>query len=198
MTDLVKLSGRNGSALGQPKFQFSLFSMAGTADIMNIDPADLSDEEAGIYTLYWLDKLYPGITWGDILNATGNLKLSGWLGDKLKDVGSFIGTGVSDWGDKVGEWGGDAIRLITDKEVREGVSQYAAAYGTGGASEGITGFLKSLGNSVSPDQASQLLSLIGAQTKIQAAAGPQLIQGVDNKVLLIGGALLLVLLIVAR
>jgi hypothetical protein len=193
---LVTMSGCKGR-LGQPKFQFSLFSMAGAADVINIDPSELDDVEAGIWFLYWLNKMYPGVTWGDIYNATHNDKLGrSWFGRTFSSIGSFIGTGVSDMGDKMGEWSGDAIRLLTDREVSEGIGQYAQIASTSGTSEGIKGFLGQLGGLMPDTLKNKLLSSLGQNVK--TASAPQLIQGVDNKVLYIGGGALLLILLIAR
>lgn len=195
---LITLSGKKLRRLGQPKFQFSLFSMAGTADIIKADPIELSDIDAGIWALYWINKFYPGITWGEIIEASQNKKIAGWLGDKLKDIGSFVGQGISDTGDKLADWSGDAIRLLTDKEVREGIVQYANAYEIGGQTSAIKSFMGQLGDLV-PDKLKEgLLSKLG--TNVKNAAAPQIIEGIENKYfyLGIGGGLLVLLLILTR
>lgn len=196
---LVTLSGCKGR-LGQPKWQFSLFSMAGAADVMKIDPSELNDIEAGIWALYWIDKMYPGITWGEIYAAThGGQMGRSWFGRTFSSVGSFIGTGISDIGDKLGEWSGDSIRLLTNTEVREGIIQYAeSATPTKRATDTARDFLRQTGDMVPDSLKEKLLGSLGKKAKTAAAAAPQLISGVDNKYLYIGGGALLLLLFLAR
>lgn len=191
MTELITMAGRNGNYLGQPKFQFSLFSMAGTSDLLKLDPRELSDQDAGVWALYFIDRMYPGITWGDILSAKQKLGKKWW-----ERAGSMIGNGLSDIGDKIGDWGGSAIRLVTDQTVRDGLKDYAAAYVTGGTSAGIQGLFKELNL---PDfLKSDLLSSLGRNTKIQAASAGQLIEGLDNKILLLaGGGILMVFMLMS-
>ncbi len=197
-TKLVTLSGRNSAALGQPKFQFSLFSMAGKADFLKVDPRELNDIDAGIWMLALIDHYYPGITWGEIYEATRGAQLGkSWLGRQIASIGDFIGTGISDAGDKIGEWTGDTIRLITDKEVRDGIKEYATAYATGGQSVALDQVVSQLAAGDIP--IGDMLSRIGKNTKTNyASMGAQLIEGVDNKFLLIGGAGFLFLILLLR
>jgi len=193
---LVTMSGCKGTALGQPaKFQFSLFSMAGTADIMKIDPTELDDIDAGILTLYWIDKMYPGITWGDIIKATHKMGAK-WY----ERIGQTIGNAISDTGDKLGDWGGDAIRLVTDKEVMEGVQYYGQTYATGGKNMALDGMIKNLGleNILQPDKLKALLSNLGSSTKTAYADAGGIISGVDNKYLMIGAAALIFVVLLSK
>lgn len=209
---MTRLRTMNGSSMGQgPKF--SLISLSGPPGLalMETDPRQLSDVDAGIWTLAIIAKENPGIKWGDLLNKTQSM--GGWwtnLKKSVGDYGKFVGNAISDSGDKFGEWGGDAIRLLTDKEVADGVSRYGQAYATGGQSEGVRGFLSSLGISDSGEgggaidklkkQFTDILGKIGQSSKDQvnkAGMGDMNL----SPMLLIGGlgfGLLLVLITKGR
>lgn len=145
-----------------------------------INPFDLDDQSAGIYALHVLTTIYPGITWGEIMKrAAGGPVLGGWLTDLKKAVGGTI----SDIGDKLGEWGGSAVRLITDEKVADGLTRYGTAYATSGGSEALKSLL---GPSLGP-KVSDFLTALGSGFKGNLASS-QLIPGIQNKWLMIGGA----------
>lgn len=141
--NLVSMYGR--PRLGAPQYQFSLFSMSGEAEkkalendeIANVDPRTLSDKDAGLQALYILAKIYPGLTWGDLLNYKQRLG-----GNWLTDAGNWVAKTTSNAGDKIGEWGGSALRLLTDQEVADGIDHYVST-ATGGSE--MDKFLQSLG-----------------------------------------------------
>ena len=85
--NLVTLSGRCN--MGEaPKF--SLFSLSGS-QLMSIDPRTLTDEDAGLYMLYWINQTYPGVTYEDIIEAANdNATMQGMF----SSIGKFIGKGV--------------------------------------------------------------------------------------------------------
>lgn len=190
---LMTLNGM-GNRMGQNKFSLiSLTGNNGQGDaLLKVDPRELSDRDAGVWALYSIVKFNPGITWGDLLRK--NVNLSGWnpfknLGRKIQNVGndfsSWVGNTVSDAGDKLGEWSGDTIRLLTDKEVVDGLSQYGAAYATGGASMAVDGF-----------SLDGFLSSLGASTKKRVnTASIGGFENVDPKILAMvaGGVILLVI-----
>lgn len=183
---LVTLSGKS-RALGQGKYSFSLFSMTGAADMLKLNPRELSDIDAGIWALYRIDRMYPGITWGDIRRARKGIGKQK-LGRRWFEFGKLL----SDIGDKTGEWSGDVIRLLTDREVREGITQYASGFATGGVSTGIQGFLGQLGSGFPDLMKSNLLRSLG-----QTAKG-ELIPGIPNYYLAIGGGGLLFMLLLLK
>lgn len=211
MTKLVSLYGKCGQhkKLGAPQYQFSLFSMSGAAPvdptkldvnlikdpILTVNPLELSDIDAGIQALYAIAYTYPGITFGDILKKSKNK-----LGNIFGDFGNWVSKSVGDAGDKLGEWGGDAVRLLTDKEVRSGLQDYGAAYATGGASMGIQGMLGGEGDSSTVNQVMKFLGSLGAGSKQQvqqAGFGGMDFGNMDPKFLALGagGLILLVLLL---
>jgi len=199
--NLITLSGqqRTGAA-------FSLFSFAGSspAGITQRQILELDDPEAGIMFLKAITEAYPGITWGELLNFRRS-GLAEQPPPQLAGIGDFFGRqwdnftdAVSDTGDKLGEWGGDIIRLVTDKEVVDGVSRYGTAYATGGGSEGIRAFMENLGGG-DPSQIMDFLGNIGRQGKTAiAGTGQQLIAGVDNKYLMMGAAGLILLVLIIK
>lgn len=168
--------------MGEPKFSLISFSgalgapyKADPLGTLGINPLELDDVDAGIWTLFMIVKKYPNLKWGDLIN--GNL--SGWWTDLKKgagDLGNWVADKSGSVGDKLGEWTGDAIRLISDEEVRDGVKEYSAAYMTGGKSAGIQGMLESFSKGNVPQvsqgeqntlaaQFEELLKSIGSGTK---------------------------------
>ena len=200
--------------MGEPKFSLISFSgalgapyKADPLGTLGINPLELDDVDAGIWTLSMLVRRYPNLKWGDLVNG----KLSGWwtnLKKSASDLGDWVGDKSGSIGDKLGEWGGDAIRLFADEEVRDGVKEYSAAYMTGGKSAGIQGMLESFskGKTSTGDQSSltaqftDLLKSIGIGTKQdiqQASMGDMNF----NPMWLVGGlgvGLVLVLLTAGR
>lgn len=212
MTKLVSLYGRPGRLGAPPQYQFSLFSMSGSPGeavdptkmnpavlkdpILTVDPRELSNVDAGIQALYTLAFAYPGLTFGQLLEKTG--RLSGIFGD----FGNWVSKTVGNAGDKLGEWGGDFVRLVTDREVRDGLKDYAAAYYTGGASAGVQGMMGQGGKEAGMvDQAMAFLSNLGKGQKQNAAqiqqAGFGGMNFSDPKIIAMGmgGIILLVLLL---
>lgn len=192
--------GKCGQSLGAPQYQFSLFSLMGNQgpmdEILSIDPRELDPVDAGVQTLYAFAKAKPGATWADIVAFSQGLSLGRKWYERL---GSMIGNGIADAGDKIGDWTGAGIRLLTNKEVMSGVSQYAGAFATGGASAGVMGMLQNLGGSesgLSAGNIKDLLSSIGLKTQQNVQAAGINIGQWDPKILAIaGGALVLVLLL---
>lgn len=194
--NLVSMYGKPG--LGAPQYQFSLFSMSGRNDlqndpIVNINPNDLSDVDAGIQALYIVAAMHPGITWGDFLsrNSLGRKWYERWIGDPAKSLVSWTGDTISNVGDKLGDWGGSTVRLITDERVSSGLSNYGAAYLTGGGSEAA----KSLfGGKADLGSVLEFLGGLGKKSKQSVEAA-----GLDmNTLIIFGGGLLLVVLLLRR
>lgn len=198
MTKLVTMYGKKPSYnLGAPQYQFSLFSMSGKPEndpILNMDLSKLSNIDAGIAALYAINKAYPGITWGQMLGLTPYKKMGGKFGNFFRDTFSFTSRNIGDFVNWSGEKAGEAVRLLTDKEVVSGLSQYGAAYATGGASAGLTGMLDSLGmGQGGQDILKKLLGTLGMNAKQQTNT----IAGI-NPIYLIGGAGLLLLIVILK
>lgn len=148
----------------------------------SLDVRGLSNFEAGIAFLTLVDKMVPGITWGqldDLARGYGaGDRLAGWWTD-LKhaagDVKDGIGDVLKDTVSTVGSIGGDTVRLATSPTVIAGASQLGAAYATGGGSSAVTGLLQSLGMSQgSANQVTDFISSLGdnfkTQSQMQAAS----------------------------
>lgn len=210
MTKLVSLYGKCGQPrkLGAPQYQFSLFSMSGAPvdptkldpnlikdPILTVNPLELSNVDAGIQALYAIAYTYPGITFGEILKKSENK-----LGNIFGDFGNWVSKSIGDAGDKIGEWSGGAVRLLTDREVRSGLQDYAAAYATGGQSSAIQGLLGGEGDNSTVNQVMKFLGSLGSNSKAQvqqAGFGGMDFGNIDPKLLAIGagGLILLVLLL---
>lgn len=123
--NLVKMYG-DAPAMGQ--------------QLVEINPLELDDVDAGILFLSNMVRQNPGVKWKDLipLQVSGMLDDFGkWLGTKGRETGNLIGD-VVDWS---GESFGDAVRLFTDEDVQEGVMRYGTAYVTGGKSEALRSFM---------------------------------------------------------
>jgi len=199
MTKLVTMSGkakRTGADL-----RFSLFSMAGKPEekksaLEKVDPRQLSDIDAGIWFLSLVAKENPGITFGELFEQA---KLSGWWTDlkkSTKAVTRSVGNTFSDVSGWVGRNTGDAIRLLTDEQVVNGVMQYGAAYASGGASMGLQGMLQGQGGGGGlMDTLGGLLGGFGQSAKVNYAAAGGSAAGMPKEYLLYGGIGLAALLI---
>ena len=116
--------------------------------VLNINPKNLSDWDAGLIALKVISDIFPGITWNQLMDTGDPQQLSGWWTD-FKGVATSIYEGgktfISDiWGG-VADSGGSMMRLISDPEVSESVQTAAAAYFSGGQSLSMDGFMDSLG-----------------------------------------------------
>ena len=211
MTNLVTLEGKCGKSklAAAPQYQFSLFSMSGKAEIdptqldpallkdpiLTADPLELSDIDAGIQALYAIDYLNPGVTFGDLISQSEN-SLSG---NPLGDFGNWIKKTTSDGIDKLGNISGSTIRLLTDKEVRSGLQDYAAAYATSGGSAAIQGMLGGEEDQSAIGQVMGFLGGLGKSSKQQVRqAGYGGISGIDPKLLMLGGGGLILLVLLLK
>jgi len=189
MTKLITMQGR--AKLGH---EFSLLKLTGnnTGGLENVDPWTLSDQEAGVQLLYILEKNNPGMTWGDFFKCAFDDKIDpvamGF--NPFKNLGRKIKNLTVDTVNFIGAKSGSAIRLLTDKQVRDGLMQYGAAYASGGASMGAQGLFDQLLN---PEAAAGLLGKLGQQNKINYASAGGL--GNINPMYLMGGAGLLILVV---
>jgi len=211
MTKLVSMYGKNqvGAA---PQYAFSLFSMSGNGSqiseemkndpILSTDPRELSNVDAGIQVLYAINMLYPGITFGELANVSSE-KLGKNIFEKAWDAGGdlFKGGGklLSDTASKVGDLSGSAFRLLTDKDVREGIMSYAAGYATGGQSMALEGFLGGEGGAPEVKDIMNFLGSLGKGSKneVQQAGFDMDFSKMDPKWMALGagGLILLVLLL---
>lgn len=170
-----------------------LITLAGSDTIEAVPLKDLTPIDAAILTLATIAKEEPGITWGDMANRPNQTMGKKWY----EKFASWVGTGTSDLVGKIGEIGGSTIRMLTDKQVMDGVKSYAAAYATGGQSMSAEGLFQNLfGQSGSTDQIAQLKTAL-ASFGGQAQRGGGL-ESIRNNYLMIGGiglgALLLVMI----
>jgi hypothetical protein len=157
-----------------------LITMAGPGDI---DLSEVSNFEAGIATLVLINKLYPGIKWGDlpVLAALRSGEpMKGWLTDISRSVGNIkdgIGDVLKDTFTTVGGGLGDATRLVTSAPVMDAATRAGAAYATGGGSEAARGVLGQMFGSsgdAADAQISQLMDFIsglGSTAKGTTASG---------------------------
>lgn len=198
MTQLVTMEGNR--RMGH---EFSLLKLMGNdgEGLATINPWKLKDQEAGVQFLYQLAKQYPGITWGDLFRAaqTGADKPTVTMGwNPLKNLGRKMKNLTVDVINFTGDKAGDAIRLLTDKEVVSGLSQYGAAYATGGASMGAQGMFEGL---FKPETAQKLLGAFGQQQKVNYASSGGVAGGFGNippMYLAIAGGAILILIIALK
>jgi len=138
---------------------------------------DLSDVEAGIAALVMLNNFYPGITFAELdrmmfpgVDTMGKkcTGVFGCIGSFFSDSTGLLGRTFSDAGSKMGEWGGDLVRLFTDKKVIDGASRIGAAYASGGASEAAQtfgqkamNFLSNLGSSFKGEDGKTQAGMMG-------------------------------------
>ena len=111
----------------------------------------------------------------------------------MSDTFSFTTRNAGDFINWAGDKAGDAIRLLTDKEVMEGLRAYGSAYATGGSSEGIMGMLQGLPPQ-GQDFFNKLIGGMGRNTKTQVAGFGGLGQ-IPPIYLLAGAGLILLVLI---
>jgi hypothetical protein len=148
-----------------------LILLSGDSSLSQIDPRDLDDESAGLWLLFQISRAVPGITWGQLLEAS-NPRLSGWL----SDAASWVGHGTSDFVSKAGsvvkdtlsvtgDFVGAGVRLVTDEQVIKGTSQIAAAVGTGGLSLAIPSGISDIFGGVDTSQIGNFLAQLGIGTK---------------------------------
>lgn len=158
----------------------------------------LSNFEAGIAFLTVMNKLAPGITFGELAAAIDGTpgRMAGWWTD-LKHAAGDIKDGVGDVLVDTGKYlagaAGDSVRLVTDEKVIDGASRLGTAYATSGGSEGVRGVLGSAAQPVL-----DFISSLGASFKGQAAAAsasPQSLFSANALPWVMGGGLLLVLLL---
>lgn len=149
---------------------------------------NLSDTAAGL--IFWKQvlELDPNITWRDIMHSQERLSgLFSNLWRKTKNaVGDVVGgTGkiISNVGDKMGDWGGSAIRLATDEKVQDGVSRGIMAYASGGGSEAAKSMLSSFGS-----KTKNPVSEAGKQYKTMLASAN--FGGIDPKYIMVGGVVI--------
>ena len=134
-TNLVTLSGQPGRAI--------------PSALSNANPRELSNIDAGFVFWKLVADLYPGITWRQAFELGKEKKLSGWWTDLKNGVGDIYDgtkTVIGDIFEGTGDVGGSTVRLLADEEVSGTIARGAAAYYTGGTSEGIMGILSGFMN----------------------------------------------------
>ncbi len=149
----------------------SLITMAGPSS-GPINVRNVSNLEAGLAFLGLVNKLYPGITWGE-LHAMGmgreTMGRSFWdkVGGALGDVKDTVSDVVSKTVKVAGDSAGAAVRLVTDEKVIDGASRIGAAYASGGQSEAA----KSVGEKLL-DLVSHIGSTVKETSDSAAASAP--------------------------
>lgn len=149
----------------------TLYTMEGASRMdgpASIDPASLTDIEAGVQLLALLARQYPGLTWGQLAAMVDDPGLSGWLTDLKKTVGDIkdgIGDALKDTGDWIGDKLGDAFRLAADEEVQDGASRIGMAIASGGKSEAAKGVLESIFGEENAEKAQGILETMGGLFK---------------------------------
>ncbi len=131
----------------------TLITMSGP--VGKIDIRKLSNMEAGLAFLGLVNRVYPGITWGELHQmGSGHPDFMGrsfWdkVGGALSDVKGTITDVVSKTVSTAGDVAGSAVRLVTSEKVIDGASRIGAAYATGGQSEAAKGIGQQLMDLVS-------------------------------------------------
>lgn len=177
----------------------ALVTMAGPNSLPDI--SRMSNFEAGIATLVLLAKAYPGIRFGDIPSLMAPERMSGWWTD-LKhaagDIKDGVGDVLKDTFSNSANAAGDAVRLVTDEKVIDGVSRIGTAYATDGGSEGVRSLLGGGGSGSPVDALMDFISNLGSSAKsanVQAASvGNMNVPGGLLPWLLGGGAVLVLLM----
>lgn len=139
-----------------------LVSMHGPSDL-NIKA--LSNFEAGIAFLTLVNRLSPGITFGQMMGVDSSGRLSGWwtdLGNAVGNVKDGVGDVIKDTASFIGGSTGDAVRLVTSEKVIDGASRIGQAYATSGGSEGVK---QLLGGGDGASQFVDFISTLGDQFK---------------------------------
>jgi len=117
-----------------------------------IDIRSLSDIEAGLMMLSIAAEKYPNLRVSQLAEVFPNhfkpIEQMGFLWG----LDDFVGRQVKNATDATGDlinWGGgiagDTVRLAADPQVTDLLARAGMAYATGGASEGLKGFLTSFG-----------------------------------------------------
>lgn len=159
-----------------------LITMEGSAQEMTIfdfDPLKMNDFEAGLHFFKVVSVMRPGIRFSDMIEGFG---MSGWWTDlkhAVGDVKDGIGDVVSDTWGLVGRHSSDALNLAVrtagDDDLQNAIARGAAAYGTGGISEGVMAFFgNAAGKQTEDDNA---ISRAGAAWKM-SLENPMLIGGI--------------------
>ena len=175
--NLVTLSGKRNSMGEAPKF--SIFSLSGS-QMMKLDPRTLTDRDAGIYMLYWINKTYPGVTYQDIIEATKNPQAMKGL---FSSVGKFVGSGIK----KVGNLAVKTVSLPVNAATN--ITQWAIKKGTKAVINELTPkqtIAKAEQGILSP-QEQTMLAQLGQHTK--SSFNTQVL-GMNPIVLFGGGALI--------
>lgn len=174
-----------------------LVTMRGPGEI---DIPSLSNFEAGIAFLTLINRMSPGITFGQLAALIDTPeRMGGWWTDLKRSVGDVkdgIGDVLKDTASAIGGGAGDAVRLVTDEKVLDAASRAATAYATGGGSEGVRNALGGTsGGGGMVDQFIGFISSLGSSFK-GVASNQASVGGVSSNVLpwaLAGGAVLVVL-----
>lgn len=132
--ELVTLYGKPRRALQSP--------------IVNANPNNLSNFDAGLMFFKLVADLYPGIRFSEALQLHQSPQMAGWWTDLKKGAGDLYGgvkTVIGDTVEGIGDVGGSTVRLAADPQVANTVSRAGMAYASGGSSEGLMAVFQSLG-----------------------------------------------------
>lgn len=176
-----------------------LVTMRGPAG--EIEIPSMSNFEAGIAFLTLLNRLSPGITFGQLASVLDSPsgRMAGWnpLGDIYHAVGAVkdgIGDVLKDTASAIGGSAGDAVRLVTDEKVIDGAARLGTAYASNGGSEGVRSALGGGGSVV--DQLIGFVSNLGSSFKSNTPTMQADVGGLPGGVLpwaIAGGAVLVIL-----
>jgi hypothetical protein len=175
------------------------------------DVQSMSDFEAGLLALRVIGEMYPGITFGQLPALAAQSKGSGfmgrsWLERQFSNVAGGAGTVVSGIGGVVkdtlsvtGGVAGDAIRLLTSKQVVNAASMAGAAYATDGASLSVSDIMSKVfggGSSSAGSSVTDFFATLGANLKaLMGSSGSSPVQAgmfsSTNLPWLIGGGFVL-------
>ncbi len=144
--------------------------MAGkTQGAVWMNPTGKSDFDAGLLFFGAMARMYPGLSWDDIQS---HQFMAGWFTDLSHAVGQVkdgIGDVLKSTYTTVGQGAGSAIRLASDPNVANTVSRAAAAFQTGGASEGANSIMDSIKQIFTPS-GQQTVEAAGAAYKQNVSA----------------------------
>lgn len=183
-----------------------LLVMEGPKVNVNKRIQDLSDLDAFVVTIASIAPYLPqGATFGDLfygriresdlkepiqgMGVWDIFRPSKWK-NAASDMVSWVGDTAGKTGDKIGGWIGSGVRLLTDKDVREGLQDYASAYATGGKSAAFKGLINGNGNPEEQNMLQKFLGMFGSSAKnsAQLASGAEI--GISKNAMVIGGAVI--------
>jgi len=165
-----------------------------------------SDLAAGLAFWKIVADEFPGITWRDVAEGRLNgefLAGKSWLRRLSRGVGNTlnkVGNGAKNVLNFVGEKGGEIVRLVTDEKVASTVMKAGKSYSTGGSSSALSFLKNKFGSTKNPIVEGGARFKAGVNDDVQTASFPSvgMIGGIDGKVVMIGIAGLLALVLITN